>query len=166
MLDIGGGIGAIQHEMLEAGIERVTNVEASSAYQAAVKEEAGARGTLDKIDFYYGNYVALAQQTPGADIVTLDQVICCFKDMDQLVGLSAGKARWLYGLAFPRPRLFLRILLPVVNGLLRLRGREFRLYLHRTEDVLAQVEMQGLKLVHHDKKAINQVMVFERPSAA
>ena len=62
--------------------------------------------------------------------------------------------------------MLLRLLLPILNGLLRLSGREFRVYFHRTEDVVARIETQGLTLIHHDKKLVGQVLIFERPSAA
>ena len=39
LLDIGGGIGAIQHELLKAGAKAATNAEASTAYIEAAKEE-------------------------------------------------------------------------------------------------------------------------------
>ena len=40
LLDVGGGIGAIQHELFKAGIARADTVEASTAYIDANKEEA------------------------------------------------------------------------------------------------------------------------------
>jgi magnesium-protoporphyrin O-methyltransferase len=39
LLDIGGGIGVIQHELLASGAARATNVEASSAYLSAARGE-------------------------------------------------------------------------------------------------------------------------------
>jgi magnesium-protoporphyrin O-methyltransferase len=37
LLDIGGGLGAIQHELLAAGASQATHVEASTAYLDAAK---------------------------------------------------------------------------------------------------------------------------------
>lgn len=39
LLDIGGGVGAIQHELLKAGVSRATGVEASTAYVETASEE-------------------------------------------------------------------------------------------------------------------------------
>ena len=39
--------------------------------------------------------------TSRTDILTLDRVICCYPDMQKLVGLSAKRARKLYGLIYP-----------------------------------------------------------------
>ena len=46
LLDIGGGVGAIQHELLSAGVSSATDVEASLAYMETAKEEAQRRGMV------------------------------------------------------------------------------------------------------------------------
>ena len=48
-LDIGGGVGAIQHELLRAGVSSCISVEASSAYVKAAKEEAQRQGHVESI---------------------------------------------------------------------------------------------------------------------
>lgn len=40
LLDIGGGVGAVQLELLRAGASHATSVDASAAYIAVAKEEA------------------------------------------------------------------------------------------------------------------------------
>ena len=42
LLDIGGGIGAIQHELLAAGAAHATSVDASAAYLEAAQRRASA----------------------------------------------------------------------------------------------------------------------------
>src|SRR4051794_7868580 len=49
VLDIGGGIGVIQHELLDAGAELAIGVEASTAYLRAAREEAERRGHAGRI---------------------------------------------------------------------------------------------------------------------
>jgi 2-polyprenyl-3-methyl-5-hydroxy-6-metoxy-1,4-benzoquinol methylase len=44
LLDIGGGLGILGLELLDAGLSRAVVVEASSAYLAAASEEATRRG--------------------------------------------------------------------------------------------------------------------------
>jgi Methyltransferase domain len=95
VLDVGGGIGAIQHELLDAGADRATSVEASAAYLRAATEEAERRGHDDRITNQAGDFVALADRVAPADVVTLDRVICCYPDMEALVGRSADRARRL-----------------------------------------------------------------------
>src|SRR6266581_3906002 len=75
LLDIGGGIGAIQYDLLECGAREVTAVDASSAYQRAARAEAERRGVSARIQFQLGDFVALAPQVAAADIVTLYRVV-------------------------------------------------------------------------------------------
>jgi 2-polyprenyl-3-methyl-5-hydroxy-6-metoxy-1,4-benzoquinol methylase len=102
LLDIGGGVGAIQLEMLVAGVRSATDVDASGAYLEIAREEAQRRGYGDRLTYRHGDFVELAQEIEPADIVTLDRVVCCYHNMPALVGASSAKARQLYGLVYPR----------------------------------------------------------------
>ena len=44
LLDIGGGVGAIRHELLAAGATSVTSVDASGPYLDAARSESKRRG--------------------------------------------------------------------------------------------------------------------------
>lgn len=44
LLDIGGGVGVIQHELAGAGVSGITDVDASRAYLSAARSEATRRG--------------------------------------------------------------------------------------------------------------------------
>ena len=49
LIDIGGGVGAIQYRLLEQGISGVISVDASSGYIAVAQEEASRLGLKEKI---------------------------------------------------------------------------------------------------------------------
>jgi hypothetical protein len=93
LLDIGGGIGALQHELLGTGMARAIHVDASRAYLDASAAEAERRGHRDRVEYRHGDFVDLADSVPDADVVTLDRVVCCYPDMPALVRASAPKAR-------------------------------------------------------------------------
>jgi magnesium-protoporphyrin O-methyltransferase len=162
LLDIGGGLGAIQHELAEAGVQAVASVEASAAYIAAAKEEAGRRGLADHVSYQHGNFVDLAARIAPADIVTLDRVICCYDDMEQLVSLSAARARKLYGLVYPRDTWWVKILLAVENFFFRLRRSHYRAYVHSTAAVEALVNGSGLLRHSYRRTLVWQVAVYQR----
>ena len=162
LLDIGGGIGAIQHELLKAGASQGAHVDASTAYLAASQEEAGRLGQADRMTYYHGDFVALAPTLAPADIVTLDRVICCYPDMPALVGLSADRAKQWYGLVFPRDLWWIKLGLPLANFFLGLRRDPFRVFAHPTAAVDAVVRDHGFKLQVQRKFFIWQVMVYGR----
>src|SRR5688572_23636900 len=72
LLDIGGGVGAIQHALLKGGARSATHVDASTAYIAASRAESQRQGYASQVTYYHGNFVDLAAEIPPADIVTLD----------------------------------------------------------------------------------------------
>jgi len=144
VLDVGGGVGVIQQELLDAGVDRVTSVEASAAYLRAAKEEAARRGTADRIRYHAGDFVAVADRIEPADVVTLDRVICCYPDMEALVSRSADHAQRLYGVVYPRDAWWIRLGFSAVNLSMRLRRRAFRAHIHRTSAVDAVARDRGL----------------------
>jgi magnesium-protoporphyrin O-methyltransferase len=162
LLDIGGGLGAIQHELLAAGARQATHVEASSAYLDAARKESQWRNIEEQISFMYGDFVSLAPEIPVVDIVTLDRVVCCYDNMPALINLSAARAGKLYGMVFPRDRWLFRLLLPIVNFFIRLTKSPFRIYIHQTDDVDRIVRNQGLELQFHRRSFFWQIVVYAR----
>jgi methyltransferase family protein len=144
VLDIGGGVGAIQHELLDAGAARAAAVEASQAYMRAAAEEAERRGHTGRVSQVRGDFVEVAAAVEPADVVTLDRVICCYADMESLVGRSADRARRLYGLVYPRDSWCVALAVRATNAGMRLTRRAFRAHLHRTGAVDAVAREHGL----------------------
>jgi magnesium-protoporphyrin O-methyltransferase len=164
LLDIGGGVGTIQHELVKAGVEQVTNVDASTAYLNSAKREGARQGYAEQANYYYGDFVELAPRLEAADIVTLDRVICCYPDMEALVSLSAGLARQFYGVVFPQDRWAFKLLRPLANGYFWLTHNPYRFFFHSTEAVQAVTRRQGLTLRFQRRFFIWQVLLFERQS--
>ncbi|MEW5957459.1 MAG: class I SAM-dependent methyltransferase [Chloroflexota bacterium] len=162
LLDIGGGIGAIQHGLLKAGVTSATSIEASSAYLEAAQAEAERQGHAACITHYHGNFVDLAANISPADIVTLDRVICCYHDMPGLVTLSSMRAARLYGLVYPRDVWWVRLGLSLMNFLLRLRRNPFRVFVHSPEAVESIIQANGLQRCFYRTAGVWQVVVYTR----
>jgi methyltransferase family protein len=145
LLDIGGGVGAIQYDLLEGGAGEVTAVDASSAYQQAARAEAERRGVTARIQFQLGDFVALAPQVAAADIVTLDRVVCCYPDMEPLVRLSAERCRRLYALSYPRDRWPVRAVVSTENAFRRLFRNPFRSFVHSPSAMDRLLTSRGFK---------------------
>jgi magnesium-protoporphyrin O-methyltransferase len=162
LLDIGGGVGAIQHELFKSGVRAATDVDASSAYLAASREEAARQGHADRTQYFHGNFVDLAPQIEEADIVTLDRVICCYPDMPALVGLSSAKARRLYGVVYPRDVWWTRLGRIAVNLYSRMQRSQFRFFVHPSAEVDATVRRNGLTPRFKRQGLFWQVVVYGR----
>lgn len=164
LLDIGGGVGDIQHEMLKSGVSSVTNNEASTAYLEACRQEAERLGHADRICHIPGNFVELANDIAPADIVTLDRVICCYHDMPTLINLSAQKARRLYGIVYPLDRWWIRLAISVYYNFRNwVQRNPMRMFVHPPKVVEATIRGNGLERRFYSVMGPWQVVVYARP---
>ena len=145
LLDVGAGVGAIHHTLLERGVERAVHVDASAAYLRSAREETERRGHAARVEFVQGDLVDVADRVPAADIVTLDRVICCYHDMRGLVSRSGEKARFVYGAVYPREGWWTRLVVAAENVFFRLQGSAFRTFLHSPSDIDSVLVGQGLR---------------------
>jgi magnesium-protoporphyrin O-methyltransferase len=165
VLDIGAGVGAVHHALLEAGAASAIDVDASGPYLAASQSEALRRGLDEQVTYYKGDAVALAGELPPADLVALDRVVCCYPDMPGLVAAAAGHTRRRLGLVLPRDDAWVRVLIAIANGWNRLRRDPFRLHAHRTAAVEGVATAAGLVRRSTHKGLFWQSLVFERPGS-
>jgi hypothetical protein len=163
-LDVGGGVGAIQHELIQAGAASGTSVEASPAYLETARGEARTRGYTDRMRYIDGDFVEAQSGVDPADLVTLDRVVCCYSDMPALVDASASRARRAYGLVYPRDNSFGRFAIRLVNLVQWIRRSPFRAFVHPTAAVEARIEAHGLVKAYHANWTVWQVAVFTRSS--
>lgn len=162
LLDIGGGVGVVAHELLPAGARHATLVEASSAYLAAAREEAERRGHADRLGTAHGDFVELADTVDPADLVTLDRVVCCYPDVQNLVKRSAAKARRAYGLVYPRDVWWMKLGVDVQNLLFTLFGNPFRLFVHPAATVESLVRGAGFQEHFRQETRLWRVEVYVR----
>lgn len=160
LLDIGGGIGAIQFELFGHGLQQSVMVDASGAYQKVSKKEASKRGLTDQTQYHFGDFTELADSIPEADIVTLDKVICCYPDLEKLLETSLKKSRQIYGLIFPRVNILTKTIFTLGNMWFRIRGSRFRTYLHPTDKVDEIVTSHGFESRSRRKTILWQVHTY------
>lgn len=162
LLDIGGGVGAIQHAFLEDAAAAVTAVDASPAYLSAAREEVERRGTAARVTWHTGDAVELAFALPEAEVVTLDRVLCCYPDLPSLVAVSAERARDVWGVVFPRETWWVRVGVAAVNLWERIRGKAFRVVIHPEPAIRREAEHHGLREAWRARTFLWEVRVFSR----
>jgi 16S rRNA G966 N2-methylase RsmD len=137
VLEIGGGVGEIQLELLRRGAASATNLELSPGYEpeaAALIEGAGFSGRVKR------RLVDIADDPSAvepADIVVLHRVVCCYPDYVKLLGVAADHARRQLVFSHPPRNPLSRAFVATQNLLLRLGGREFRVFAHPPAAMLA-----------------------------
>jgi len=162
LLDVGAGVGAIHHALLDSGVASAVHVDASAAYLSVAREETERRGHTSRVEFVHGDLVDVADRIPTADVVTLDRVICCYHDMRQLVARSGEKARFVYGAVYPRDGWWTRLSVAASNVFFRLRGSLFRTFLHSPRDIESVLVARGLVRRSVRRTLAWEVAVFTR----
>jgi 2-polyprenyl-3-methyl-5-hydroxy-6-metoxy-1,4-benzoquinol methylase len=162
VLEVGGGVGELQVELLKRGAARTVNLELSPAYDEEAKRllrEAGLEGRAER------RLHDLAADTNGidaADVVVLHRVVCCYPDYERLLGAAAEHARRLLVFSYPPRNAFSRLLIGAQNLLFRLRRMEFRTFVHPPARMMHTVEEWGLRRAYAHHPLVWQVAGFER----
>jgi magnesium-protoporphyrin O-methyltransferase len=160
LLEVGGGIGDLQIELLKAGLDRAVSVELTPTYEqtaAALLREAGLE---DRVERRVVDFTAVAGEVDAADIVVLNRVVCCYPDMPRLAGAAADHAREMLVLSFPRQSWWTRATLALGNLLLR--TAQFHVFIHPPARILATAEEHGLTTRQNSIGLFWQVAALER----
>ena len=152
LMDIGGGIGAIQFELFKKGLKSAASVDASPAYLESSKKAAQNLSLEDKITYEQGDFVDIASSLNHADITTLDKVICCYENYEDLVKLSVQKTNQVYGIILPRDVWWVRSVNAIGNWFRNITRSKFKSYVHSMsaiEDIIFQNGFQRLYEENH-----------------
>jgi len=162
LLDVGGGIGTIYHELLEDVAREAMHVDASSAYLKIATEEAKRRGHSERVKFIHADFTEVAADLPQVDVVTLDRVVCCYPDYRSLLKAAANKTRRAVALTYPREIWYMRIALHVVNFFQRLMNDPFRVFLHPVQGMESLLNNEGLKRVSTRRLFVWEMALYQR----
>ncbi len=165
VLEVGGGVGDLQVELLKVGAAHSVNVELSSGYEDAAAQLMHSEGMTDRSRREIGDFVARQDLVESADIVVLNRVICCYPWMDRMMGAAVSKTDWLLGIVVPRDRTVSRVLVRFGNWLNRLRSCNFQAFVHPIGDMERLAERGGLEVVYRDRDLFWEAMVFEHRAA-
>ncbi|MBT3252549.1 MAG: methyltransferase domain-containing protein [Candidatus Marinimicrobia bacterium] len=162
LLDIGGGIGVLHHELFKDTIIRAIHVDASSAFIGVAREQDQVHGKEAQVDYIHGDVVDLSSSLPTSQIVTLDRVICCYPDWENLVKVTAEKAEDIYIFSIPRDRWFVKMVIGLENLYRRIKGDAFRAFVHSSDELNRLLGEMGFKQLSVDATLSWQVFTFTR----
>lgn len=162
LLDVGGGIGTIYHELLEDVAREATHVDASSAYLKIAAEEAKRLGHSERVKFIHADFTEVAADLPQADVVTLDRVVCCYPDFRGLLRAAASHSRRAIALTYPRETWYLRFGLLVINFFQKLGRDPFRVFLHPVAEMESLLKDEGLRKVSVRRLFVWEMALYQR----
>jgi 2-polyprenyl-3-methyl-5-hydroxy-6-metoxy-1,4-benzoquinol methylase len=163
VLEIGGGVGEIQVELLRRGATHVTNLEISENYEAQAAELLAATGMTDRVDRRFLDIATAPGEVEAADVVVLHRVVCCYPDYERLLGAAGSHARRMLVFSHPPRNWFSRGVIGWDNLLRRLRRNDFRAFVHPPEAMVRVLREQGLTPSYRGRGSIAwEVVGLER----
>jgi magnesium-protoporphyrin O-methyltransferase len=144
VLEIGGGVGHIQVELLRRGAAHVTNLEISENYEAEAADLLERTGLRDKVTRRLIDIAQAPDDVEPADIVILHRVVCCYPDYERLLAAAGGHARRVLAFSHPPDNVIARAVIGWENVIRRLRHNSFRAFVHPPAQMIRALERQGL----------------------
>jgi 2-polyprenyl-3-methyl-5-hydroxy-6-metoxy-1,4-benzoquinol methylase len=162
LLEIGGGVGSVEIELLKVGMANAVNVELTPTYESAAAELLGEAGLADRVQRRVMDFAESGTEVESADVVIMNRVICCYSDMPKLAGAAAQHATGMLVMSFPNDRWWTRLGLIVANLGFRVVGMQFRVFLHSPNLILAAVDQHGFRTALNERGLLWQVAALER----
>jgi magnesium-protoporphyrin O-methyltransferase len=162
VLEIGGGVGEIELELLRAGAQHATNVELTPVYDKEAEQLLGEAGLEGRTERRTGDLVREPDLAEPADVVVMHRVVCCYPDMPALVGVASDRTRRVLALSFPRDTWWMRFFARAFNAWRRLRRDQFRFFVHPPDGIVATAQAHGLRVARERRGRIWQVAALER----
>jgi magnesium-protoporphyrin O-methyltransferase len=150
VLEVGGGVGAIQIELLKAGAGHAVGIELTPTYEEAALGLVREAGLEDRVERRVMDFAQAATSVPAADIVIMNRVVCCYPDMPRLVGAAADHTRETLVMSFPRRTWWTRVGMAMGNFGLRVSRREFQVFLHPPALIIDTSQRHGLRTAFDD----------------
>jgi magnesium-protoporphyrin O-methyltransferase len=162
ILEVGGGVGEIQLELLKRGAARATNLELSPAYEDEARRLLNDAGLSDLVNRRIIDIASAPDEVEPADIVVLHRVVCCYPDFARLLGAVADHARRRVVFSHPPRNLASTMILGAQNLFFRLRGNPFRVFAHPPRAMLDVLTAHGFRTASVHATIAWRVVVAER----
>ena len=145
VLEIGGGVGEVQVELLRRGAARAVNLELAAGYEAEAAQLLSSSGLGGRVERRFLDIAQSPGQVEPADVVVLHRVVCCYPDYQRLLAAAGSKAGRLLVFSHPPRNRVSRAALWFENLGRRLKGDSFRSFVHPPAEMLAALEGVGMR---------------------
>ena len=150
LVDVGGGIGALQWWFLQQGGAQTTDIDASSGYLQKAREHAEKNGWQDKARFVMGDCTDRYKEVGDAHFITLDKVVCCYPNFKEILAATCDKAREGVSLSYPMDGFIAQAIRNIGTLFFMLKGNPFRPYIHPVKDIRKIFAEKGFTRIAHD----------------
>lgn len=147
VVEIGGGVGEIQVELLARGAAHTTNLELSGAYEREARALLAEHDLANRATRVIGvDLAADGDRVAQADYVVLHRVVCCYPDSARLLAAAAAHTRSALVFSHPPSTWFTRLSVGIGNASMGLRRREYRGYVHSPSVMYGALQRAGMQV--------------------
>lgn len=162
ILEIGCGVGGLHLSLLKDGAAKATGFDISERMIATARKLSAEMGLQERTQYRHGDFVAMHDESPAADVTILDKVICCYEDVSELIARSTAKTRRIYAVSYPRQNPFVRLVFKSTKFFLKLFRQAFHPFYHEPEQIQNWIGDSGFEKVYEKETLVWLVQVFHR----
>jgi magnesium-protoporphyrin O-methyltransferase len=151
VLEIGGGVGELQIELLSRGAREATNLEISRNYEAEAAALLTQSGMTDRVRRRFVDIAQSPDEVEPFDVVVMHRVVCCYGDYRRLLSAAASHATRQLVFSYPPRNWFSRMIISGENLFHRVRGNNFRTYLHLPEAMINAAQEQDMTVSYRHR---------------
>ena len=168
VLELGCGSGGLGVALLEVGASRYDGIDLSPESLATARKRAEAAGVMDRASFTLGDGARVEVATH--DWVVLDRVICCYPDVDALLGNALPAATRRFAFTVPTSRglrgVLNRFWWGLERGWTRFQKGTCPGYVHSLDKIEGRLAEAGFRLLRKHGGLMWYTAVWEKPGVA
>jgi magnesium-protoporphyrin O-methyltransferase len=150
LIDVGGGIGALQWWFLSQNGKNTVGVDASSGYQKIANKHALDLNLSDRSTQLFGDFACLELSALKGNYVTLDKVICCYPDFKSVLQKAVNTHPEVISLSYPLHGYLASIIRGFGVLFMKILGTSFKPYVHNGKHVQLLLIDLGYQLKYQD----------------
>lgn len=166
VLDVGCGTGGLCLALVDRGAASAVGVDLSPRAIDQAARASQERGVADRAIFRVGDGSQTAYEP--ADVVVLDKVFCCYFDPVALLTNTLPAANTTYAIVLPPSRgvrgALARLAVGIENLGRRLKGDDFRAYVHDVVGLDAAIRDAGFRPALLRRRLFWDIRVYTRTS--
>lgn len=163
MIDVGGGIGALQWWFLENGGAHTIDIDASTGYLSQAEKHAIDNGWQEKAQFHAGDCTDVYDQIDKADCITLDKVICCYPNYKEILEATCDKSTGYVSLSYPMDGVISQAAARLGGLYFMLKHNPYRPFVHSVKEIRQIFLTKGYNRVAHNIAFPWHVETYARP---
>jgi magnesium-protoporphyrin O-methyltransferase len=162
VVEVGGGIGQIQAELVRRGAARGEVVEVVAGYAGPAADLGRAVGIEDRTAFMLADLLEDPAAVGPADVVVLRRVVCCSPNGPALLAAAGAKARRTLLASYPRDRALTRVFSRLQNVCFRLIRKRFRSFVYPSSELERAAAVTGLRRSRVSRGLVWETAQYER----